>query len=219
MKCKFCEQRATRILPQSIDEGVTVVMIVACGAHAAGWWGAADWDGRHLERELLDEPNVIVFHEQGGVDGQMWDFIDGHIGRHIAGNGEKKMLCPHLCAEVENLAMKGDYSGVTSDPIFTSWKLLYAKKILYASSVDFASSTTEASPPSAELVAMFESQISQKLQEDPMLTALRTTIECATRALHLRENELVAQTKNSLGLGKELTEFECLLGERQIGVL
>lgn len=211
MQCKFCEQRATRILPQSIDEGATVVMIVACGAHAAGWWEAADWDGRHLEQPLLQDPNIIVFYEQGVEAGQSWEITDGQVGPHINGSGEKKMLCPHLCAEVEDLVNDGDYSGRTSNPRFSNWTLRYSRPD------DEAINSSAAIAPDSALIDLFESRISQKLQEDPMLKALRTTIANATQALHLRENELVAQMKESMGL-QGLTDFECLLGEHQIGV-
>lgn len=54
VECSFCEKRAVARLPQSTDLGKTFSMVNCCADHRAGWWDGADWDGRHLEVELLD---------------------------------------------------------------------------------------------------------------------------------------------------------------------
>jgi hypothetical protein len=122
MKCKYCEQPATRIMPQSIDEGVTVDQVVTCAAHASGWWDGADWNGRDQERELTDMPNVIMFHDRG-VGRELRHFVDGKVLPKLPADNE--MLYPELCAEVENKVKSGDYSGVTADACYPNWTLLH----------------------------------------------------------------------------------------------
>lgn len=41
---------AKYLMPQSSDGGATHEMVPCCENHYVGWWDAADWDGRHLER-------------------------------------------------------------------------------------------------------------------------------------------------------------------------
>ncbi|WP_203584500.1 hypothetical protein [Pseudomonas arcuscaelestis] len=45
---------ATRVLAQSVDQGVNVSYFPCCDTHAATWWDGSDWDGRHLEQQLMD---------------------------------------------------------------------------------------------------------------------------------------------------------------------
>ena len=120
MLCKFCEQKATKILPQSTDEGVTVDLIVACAEHASDWWAGADWDGRHLEMELTAEPNVISFHDHGIVR-QTRHFVGGKVV--LLADVSREVLYPELCQEVEAAVASGDYTGNSPDPRFPSWKL------------------------------------------------------------------------------------------------
>lgn len=122
MQCKFCEQQATKILPQSTDEGVTIDMIVACAEHASGWWAGAEWDGRHLEMELTAEPNVIFFHDHGIVR-QTRHFVSGKVV--LLADASSEALYPELCREVEAAVASGDYSGASIDPRFPSWSLQY----------------------------------------------------------------------------------------------
>lgn len=122
MKCKFCDQPATRIMPQSVDEGVTVDQVVACDAHASGWWDGADWDGKALERELDPVPNVLMFHDRG-IGRELRHFVDGKVLPKVPDDNE--MLYPELLAEVERKVASGDYSGLTADPCFPTWTLLH----------------------------------------------------------------------------------------------
>ena len=63
-KCFFCfentgeEIEATRLMPQSVNQGKTVEMFACCNNHSYGWWDGADWDGHHLEIELEHLQNV-----------------------------------------------------------------------------------------------------------------------------------------------------------------
>lgn len=52
--CQFCDDGsvATRLMPQSEDQGDTVDYVRACDGHAHGWWDAADWNGAALERTI-----------------------------------------------------------------------------------------------------------------------------------------------------------------------
>lgn len=64
---------ATRVMPQSTDQGKSVSYAPCCEAHASGWWSAADWDGSHLEQPLMDVAELADFvasHGYGDVTQQ-----------------------------------------------------------------------------------------------------------------------------------------------------
>ena len=54
LRCSFCEEHAVAEMPSSSDLGKTVRMVRCCTGHRSGWWDGADWDGRHLEVDLLE---------------------------------------------------------------------------------------------------------------------------------------------------------------------
>jgi len=43
---------AAKAMPQSSDQGSTVIWVPTCENHCHGWWDGADWDGSHLEFQL-----------------------------------------------------------------------------------------------------------------------------------------------------------------------
>lgn len=47
--CRFCSRQAEWLMPSSEDQGKTIEWTPCCMDCAAGWWDAADWDGRALE--------------------------------------------------------------------------------------------------------------------------------------------------------------------------
>lgn len=52
VQCAYCDENAARLMPQSVDRGVTVKMVPCCKNHASDWWEGADWDGNALEVDL-----------------------------------------------------------------------------------------------------------------------------------------------------------------------
>lgn len=44
---------AVRMMPQSCDGGATHVMVPCCANHVNGWWDGADWEGQHLEYDVM----------------------------------------------------------------------------------------------------------------------------------------------------------------------
>lgn len=59
---------ATRVLPQSSDQGRTVNFTPSCDTHAAGWWDGADWEGSKLEKPLMDVltlQDFVAYHGYG----------------------------------------------------------------------------------------------------------------------------------------------------------
>lgn len=127
MKCFFCldngyEVPATRVMPQSVDEGSTVEMFACCDGHVAGWWDGADWDGSHLEIPLDNQPNAVIFHDRG-VGKESRHFIDGKI--ILRENADNEVLGSELSEAVEHLIAKGQFSGVTTDSCYPEWTLAY----------------------------------------------------------------------------------------------
>jgi hypothetical protein len=129
MKCHFCltnghedghDITAIKAMPQSDDHGKTVKMFACCASHVAGWWDNADWDGRHLEVPLDNEPNTVIFHDRG-VGKEFRHFIDGKI--LLRENADNEMLYSELCAGVEQQIAGGRFSGMTTDPCHPEWTL------------------------------------------------------------------------------------------------
>lgn len=59
LKCIFClqdgiETPAVRLMPQG--SLASYELCPCCANHTIGWWDGADWDGRHLEKELYAKP-------------------------------------------------------------------------------------------------------------------------------------------------------------------
>lgn len=64
---------ASRVLPQSTDQGRTVEYVPCCDVHSIDWWGGADWDGKQLEKSLMDVAQLedfVASHGCGDVTQQ-----------------------------------------------------------------------------------------------------------------------------------------------------
>lgn len=127
MKCFFCfdsgyEVPATRVMPQSVDEENTIEMFACCDGHASDWWDDTDWDGRHLEIPLNNQPNTVIFHDRGAGK-EFRHFIEGKI--ILRENADNEVLGSELSEAVERLIAKGQFSGVTTDPCHPEWTLAY----------------------------------------------------------------------------------------------
>lgn len=57
---------ATRVLPQSSDQGKTVTYVPCCDTHALDWWSGADWNGQSLERPVMDAEELSDFVSSHG---------------------------------------------------------------------------------------------------------------------------------------------------------
>ncbi len=61
---------AARVLAQSVDQGANVSYVPCCETHSANWWDGSDWDGRHLDKPLMDVPKLedyVASHGFGDV--------------------------------------------------------------------------------------------------------------------------------------------------------
>lgn len=90
--CQFCQENGTQVpavraMPQSDDQGKTVTWYACCDDHAADWWSAADWDGRHLEFPLPVEDHIKV------------EYDTRYTGGDYSGVGEMVYIPVSLIAE------------------------------------------------------------------------------------------------------------------------
>lgn len=131
-ECHFCKVNgeyegesvppAVRGMPQSSDLGKTVEVFGCCASHVIGWWDGADWDGRTLEVDLTNKPNIILFHDRG-AGREIRHFIGGRVVFRDDPNNE--MLSADMVREVEKLIANGQLSGSTGNACYPDWALGY----------------------------------------------------------------------------------------------
>lgn len=58
IQCNAGDGPATRLMPQSTDQGKTWIYVPCCVHHVQGWWDGADWDGHEQGLEINIYPDL-----------------------------------------------------------------------------------------------------------------------------------------------------------------